>query len=518
MSPTHTAAATRHLGRFLALLVVLLFVASSCNTGDSPTAPQSLASTTGVGANIHITPGSHVDIETATNGADADDPLGPQIPVGDPVAWTYTVMNNGSLPLIGIVVTDDQLGVIDCPRNTLASGQTMVCTAEGIAEAGQYANLATVAGTTSQGVDAADEDPSHYFGITPGVAVIDLEKATNAEDADEETGPEIVVGDPVTWTFDVTNTGDVALEQIVVTDDQLGEIECPADALAPGEGMICNVEGVAVEGQYVNIGTVVAFTTEGEEVGDEDASHYLGVAFAPVPEIDIEKATNGADADGTPGPVVTVGDAVTWTYLVTNTGNVDLTGVAVTDNQIGPIACPASALAVGESMSCETDGTAVDGQYVNVGSVTAMDAEGTVVDDSDTSHYFGLEEVPEALTCGHGYWKNHLADWAPTPYSPDDLIGDIFDSTHAWTYIAESTLLEGLRFPGGPGVDGAIRIVMRQAIAALLNASHPDFSSPSTVADIIDQVNTAIESNDRKTILKLNGHLIGKEDGACFDN
>lgn len=517
MSPKCAAAATRHLGRLTALLLILFF-ATSCNTGDSPTAPESLSATTGVGADFHITPGSHVDIETATNGDDADEPIGPQIPVGDTVTWTYKVMNNGSLPLQRIVVSDDQLGVIDCPHTTLASGHMMTCTADGIAEAGQYSNVATATGTNPQGVGASDEDPSHYFGITPGVAAIDIEKATNGEDADEETGPEIVVDDPVEWTYEVTNTGDLALEQIVVTDDQLGDIECPLDALAPGQSMTCTADGVAVEGQYANIGTVTALTEDGEEAGDEDPSHYLGVAFEAAPEIDIEKATNGANADNSPGPVVAVGDPIAWTYVVTNTGNVDLAGIAVSDDVEGAIACPASTLAVGESMICEAAGVAVEGPYANLGSVTSMDAEGTVAEDSDPSHYFGLEEVPEALTCGHGYWKNHLADWEPTPYSPDDLIGDVFDSTHAWTYISESTLLEGLQFPGGPGVDGAVRIVLRQAIAALLNASHPDFASPSTVADIIDMVNTAFESGDRQTIIKLNGHLIGDEDGACFDD
>ena len=43
------------------------------------------------------------------------------------------------------------------------------------------------------------------------------------------------------------------------------------------------------------------------------------------PAIVIEKATNGEDADTPTGPMVEVGDPVTWTYVVTNTGNVTLT-------------------------------------------------------------------------------------------------------------------------------------------------------------------------------------------------
>src|SRR5712691_5634037 len=93
---------------------------------------------------------------------------------------------------------------------------------------------------------------------------------------------------------------------------------------------------------------------------------------APVfaqPSVSIVKSTNGQDANSPPGPVVTVGSTVTWTYLVTNSGGRDLTNVAVTDNQIGAVPCPATTLAAGTSMTCTTTGTAVAGQYSNIGTV-----------------------------------------------------------------------------------------------------------------------------------------------------
>ena len=57
-------------------------------------------------------------------------------------------------------------------------------------------------------------------------------------------------------------------------------------------------------------------------------------ARRPRPQIEIEKSTNGADADDPPGPSIPVTDAngnptpVTWTYVVTNTGNVTLSSIA----------------------------------------------------------------------------------------------------------------------------------------------------------------------------------------------
>jgi hypothetical protein len=47
------------------------------------------------------------------------------------------------------------------------------------------------------------------------------------------------------------------------------------------------------------------------------------------------------------------GEKITYTYTVTNTGNVRLHGITVTDNKIrGPIGCPMSTLAPGKWMTC----------------------------------------------------------------------------------------------------------------------------------------------------------------------
>ncbi len=60
------------------------------------------------------------------------------------------------------------------------------------------------------------------------------------------------------------------------------------------------------------------------ELEDEDLSHYCN--GDPEPGIDIEKLTNGVDADTeADAPEIAPGDLVTWTYKVTNTGNVAFT-------------------------------------------------------------------------------------------------------------------------------------------------------------------------------------------------
>lgn len=112
-----------------------------------------------------ILPG--IDIEKWTNGEDADTPTGPNIPVGDPVNWEYIITNIGNVPLTDIVVTDDQGVTVSCPASTLDIDASMTCTASGMAEPGQYANLGTVT-ANGECIPVSDEDLSHYFGVATG--------------------------------------------------------------------------------------------------------------------------------------------------------------------------------------------------------------------------------------------------------------------------------------------------------------------------------------------------------------
>jgi hypothetical protein len=91
---------------------------------------------------------------------------------------------------------------------------------------------------------------------------------------------------------------------------------------------------VSAHGCYEN----KAVVTVPDGSTDSDLSHYCNPDTPPPdPDIDIEKTTNGPtnsnpvapdfdneDAENGPGvPILTPGSAVTWTYKVTNTGNVD---------------------------------------------------------------------------------------------------------------------------------------------------------------------------------------------------
>ncbi len=460
-----------------------------------------------------------IRLEKLTNGEDADTPTGPRIEVGSTVLWSYVVTNTGDTSLTNVRVTDDRGVTVTCPKTALQPAESMTCTASGMAVAGQYANLGTATGTPTVGPDVTATDPSHYFGYR---SIITIEKRVNGVDADTPPGPEILVGGLVTWKYWVTNAGDVQLTAVTVTDSDGVAVSCPKTVLDPGESMTCSASGTAAAGQHSNIGTVTGTPPSGPAVEANDPAYYKGVA----PGIDLEKLVNGVDADTPPGPSIPEGTSLTWTYTVTNTGEVALSSVGVTDSDGFTIVCPKTALDPGESMTC-TYGcapgavkcvpppgcTALPGQQENTGTATGTPEGGSPVSDQDPAYYFGTQVPDEG--CTPGYWKNHTGSWPPTGYSTSQHVHSVFSAVNVYyPNLGDDSLWQALSYGGGSGNQGAAEILLRASVAALLNASHPSVSYPRTAADVIADVNAALLQN-RDTMLALAAQLDADNNLGC---
>ena len=85
------------------------------------------------------------------------------------------------------------------------------------------------------------------------------------------------MGSPVTWSYEVKNTGNVVLTDVNVTDDKLGQIGT-IDRLEVGETVTLTEERIAEEGQYSNTGTAIGMTPDESEVSDTDPDYYFGLA------------------------------------------------------------------------------------------------------------------------------------------------------------------------------------------------------------------------------------------------
>jgi hypothetical protein len=382
----------------------------------------------------------------------ADTPPGPALVENQPVKWRYVVTNDGSVPASNVVITDeatfDDVAVPapvpvfmsgdDNNDGLLDPGETWIYEAEGTVLVpdeqspgfccGQYANVGTVSGEAPDGTVDTDTDPSHY--IAAFLEGIKLEKSTNGVDADEPPGPQIDPDKLVRWRYRVSNDGNVALKDVVLIDDIEGEVtnllrgdDNGNGILDKGEAWVYRLDGVAVAGQYGNVGTItgtpidVDGTVISDPVSASDPSHYFGFeAVDPVGVIvDIEKFTvrirggveTAYQADNAPGPALVENQSVKWRYVVTNRGDEPALNVEVTDEATfdGAAVTPVvpvfmsgddngdGLLDPGETWIYEAEGTVLiplagqPGQYANVGTVTGEDALGEVSTDTDPSHY-----------------------------------------------------------------------------------------------------------------------------------
>jgi len=373
-----------------------------------------------------------IEITKTTNGEDAKTAPGPLIKVGEPITWRYMITNTGNVDLTGVSVVDDEEGIIATCPTMLAASATVTCTITGTAEEGQYSNLATVTGNPPAGFGpVTDSDPSHYFGVDPGVRI---KKLTNGVDIDAADPPYILVGNPVNWTYQVSNVGNLQLAGVSVTDSDASlVISCPKATLPTGASMTCTASGTAVAGEYENTGIVKALPAGlSEQVQDLDVSRYFGAE----PVIRLTMFTNGEDAKHAPGPYIPVGQPVVFTYQITSQDTRYIfTEIAVTDDSGVTVTCPVTTLEPGnDPIMCTASGTAGLGQQNLAGHVTAkalihptQDVLGRV-ETSDTSHYFGY-------ALGLGLVKLTDGQQVPAPPGPEFAVG----STVTWTYEVTNT-------------------------------------------------------------------------------
>jgi len=99
-------------------------------------------------------------------------------------------------------------------------------------------------------------------------------------------------------------------------------------------------------------------------------------------------------------------------------------------------------------------------------------------------------------------------------YAPTDTIGTTFHLTTAETPYASNTLLEGLSFQGGAGVLGGERILLKQAIAGLLNSS-AGLNYGAGTPEIIGITHNAIVSGDRDLMIMRAGQFNTRNSVGC---
>jgi hypothetical protein len=124
----------------------------------------------------------------------------------------------------------------------------------------------------------------------------------------------------------------------------------------------------------------------------------------------VEKSVNGDDADTAPGLAVDADDALSWTYEVSNPGNIAIRDVAIVDDQglvptfAGGDGGVVGDLEPGETWTYQAASTAVAGLHTNIATVTGLDVLERPVEDTDPANYTAAG--PEPALIGDTVWED----------------------------------------------------------------------------------------------------------------
>jgi uncharacterized repeat protein (TIGR01451 family) len=299
--------------------------------------------------------------------------------VGQVITYTIVATNTGNVTQNVTVSDTPALTGFSCsPANgsaVLPLG-TMTCT-------GTY--LITLADLNAGSVgDTACADATGATQVCKPATVTAVQSPALSLVKTATPSTYLAVGDVISYSYLVTNTGNVTLAGPVTVTDDKTTAACPAlpvGGLAPGDFITCTATYTIIQAD-LDAGSVTnsAFATSGETKSNTDTATVTAVQG---PKLDLVKSATPATYDH-------VGQVISYSYVLTNTGNVTLSGpFTVTDNK-ATVTCPDTAsLAHGASITC-TATYAITQADLDAGSVT----------NTATGHGF-LGETPIASNVAH---------------------------------------------------------------------------------------------------------------------
>ncbi|MBP7961504.1 MAG: DUF11 domain-containing protein [Caldilineaceae bacterium] len=417
---------------------------------------------------------------------------------GTAVVYTYVVKNTGDVPLASLNLTDDK-----CTPLTRQSGDTNTNSVLETTETWTYTCQSTISQTTVN-IAVATGQPSDPAGVPlPGINPVTAQDTATVRvitpgiTVEKSATPTTIYsGNSVTYNYTVRNTGNSTLNTVTISDDKCNPVTYVSGDTNNNQQMEVTETWIyrcttSLTVDTTNTVTVNAKDESGGNVTDTDTA----VVNVINPGINVDKQTTVT--------AVASGTVVTYTYVVTNSGDDPLAGVKVTDDKCSPVTFvngdtnSNSRLDLTEVWNY-TCATVLTASTTNIATATGNDSLGNPVNDTDTvtvqvfglatignlvwldKNANGIQDTGEAGLAGvlvTLYRNNSVVMTQTTPANGSYL----FNNLTPGDYSVGVTLPAGHRFSpqnqgGDPAKDSDVNINTGRAVVTTLTSGETDLT------------------------------------------
>ena len=308
------------------------------------------------------------------------------------------------------------------------------------------------------------------------------------------------VGDVITYTYTLTNSGTLPLSSIVVTDSRLGPINgCDKIAAGIGASVTCTKTYTVTQAD-LDAGSL----TDNVQA---TAPSYAGGQLVTSAQVSVDGGVMQLQISAAPVTYSKVGDVITYTYTVTNSGSLPLDSVAVSDTKLGTIDGCATTLVVGVSTNC-THTYAITQADLDAGSLTTS---GEAVASTTVGSTAAIQVSASAKAIVVGAVASGLTPGSDLTLLPNltpnqiAVAGAVTDLCSTSTNTSVQTLCNNLYALTPAEIQNALQQMVPDQLAAQgTNAVETSFTQMSNISQRL----LALRNNSSNTMLALNGLML----------
>ncbi|WP_158270365.1 DUF11 domain-containing protein [Limnohabitans sp. 2KL-17] len=376
------------------------------------------------------TDGASIPVEQAPSlniTKDATVPGGTANAAGEVVSYTIAVQNTGNQTLTGVTVSDpfiSDLTLVDSAAT--ADGELDVGETWGYTATHTVSQAEIDAGSDIVNLATADSDQTGPDTDGASIPVSQAPSLNITKDATVPGGSANAAGEVVSYTIAVQNTGNQTLTGVIVSDPFISDLTLVvSEATADGEldvGETWNYTGShTVTLAEMDSGADIVNTATADSNQTDPDTDDASVPVSQSPAIAIDKAIIGVNGGNGNGTLDAVNDIIRYAIIVSNTGNITLTDVTVTD-PFTNLTITGETLAPGANATYLTSYTLTQNDLDSNGggdgfienTATADSLETSTVSDTEALEIIGLKALNinkslNNITEGNG---NQVADAA----------------------------------------------------------------------------------------------------------